>query len=74
MVKGALPVALVQLGYKSLTEDKEEAIFDFIKGHNSLLLFQRGWANRCAYASIPFIFDNTQQFRNALCHSVHCLS
>ena len=34
MVKGALPVALVQLGYKSLTEDEEEAILDFIKGHN----------------------------------------
>ena len=58
MAKGTLLGALVQLGYKSPTDD-EEVILDVVKGHNIFVSLSAGRANRCAYTSLMFIFDNT---------------
>ena len=42
IVKGLLLGALVQLGYKSPTEDEEKAILDFIKGCNIFVSLSTG--------------------------------
>ena len=52
-MKGVLLGALVQLGYRSPTEDKEEAILGFVKGCGVFVSLST-MVNRCVNASLLF--------------------
>ena len=61
VVRGAILGAFGQLEYKSPTGDQEEAILEFVKGHDVFVSLPTGAGKSLCYASLPYIFDSIRQ-------------
>ena len=74
MLKGALLGVLIQLECKSPTEDEEEAIFNFVKGHDVFVSLSAGEGKLLCLHQSYIHFDNIRQYLTALRQSVHRLN